>query len=369
MPAQPPPTIATFTRPGLLMVGASWYTEILSALLGNYLAEVKEVVLAEMRDIVPARRYRDVLYGPMLEYPMRSGKGLRPALCIATCRAIGGRLEDVLRTAAVIELYHNAFLIHDDIEDGSLVRRGLPTLHREYGVPAAINIGDAMLALALRPLLDNTRSLGLGKALRILDYIARMAIESAEGQALELDWVRSGCWDLRDADYWHLVYKKTCWYTFIAPVFIAAVIAGLDLAKFSLLRKFAIYLGVSFQIQDDILNLEADEQAYGKEIGGDLVEGKRTLILLHAMRTAPTPAREAARAILAKAPGTKSLADVQFLQRMLRDVGSLDYARRVAGTVATKAGNALATVSGSWSPSVHLDFLRSLVDYVVLRDR
>ena len=93
-----------------------------------------------------------------MEYPLREAKGLRPALCIATCRALGGSLEAVLPSAAVLELYHNAFLIHDDVEDGSERRRGMPTLHRDHGAPIAINVGDAMLGLALSPLLDNTGS-------------------------------------------------------------------------------------------------------------------------------------------------------------------------------------------------------------------
>ena len=194
--------------------------------LNEYLTDVRGLVLAEIRQLVSGRRYQDVLYDLMLDYPLRAGKSLRPALCIAMCRALGGRLEDVLRTAAVIELYHNAFLIHDDIEDDSRTRRGQPTLHTAHGVPIAINVGDAMLAVAMQPLLDNARVLGLGKALRILELVCKMAIETVEGQALELDWTRRNLWRLRDADYFHLVYKKTCWYTFIAPALIGAIAAN-----------------------------------------------------------------------------------------------------------------------------------------------
>src|SRR4051812_13333371 len=101
-----------------------------SSLLNDYLTEARDLVMVELREIVPNNRYGPILYDLMMKYPLRAAKGLRPALCMATCRALGGRLHDVLRTAAVIELYHNAFLIHDDIEDGSLMRRGFPTLHR-----------------------------------------------------------------------------------------------------------------------------------------------------------------------------------------------------------------------------------------------
>src|SRR5690606_41843603 len=88
--------------------------------LSEYMEECRALVIAEIEQFVPHNRYRPILYDLMLEYPRRAGKALRPSLCIATCRAMGGRLQDVLRTAAVLELFHNAFLIHDDIEDGSL---------------------------------------------------------------------------------------------------------------------------------------------------------------------------------------------------------------------------------------------------------
>jgi geranylgeranyl diphosphate synthase, type II len=310
-----------------------------------------------------------MLYDLMMDYPLRAAKGLRPALCIAACRAIGGRLEDVLRSAAVLELFHNAFLIHDDIEDGSLMRRGFPTLHREYGVPIAINVGDAMLALSLRPLLDNTRVLGLGKALRILDIVARMSLESAEGQALELHWVRSGRWSFRDSDYWHLVYKKTCWYTFIAPILIGAIVGRATPDRLGRLKKFATLLGVSFQIQDDVLNLTANEGAYGKEIGGDLWEGKRTLMLMHMMRCASDAERAEAKEILERPQPERSREGVLRLLELIQRHGSLDYARAFAERVARKAEAALGETRSWMKPSVHTEFLNELVQYVVIRDR
>src|SRR5262245_60657475 len=114
----------------------------------GYLAECRALVLAEIRQLIPRESspFRPILYDLMLEYPLRDAKAMRPALCIACCRALGGRLEAVLPSAAVLEFYHNAFLIHDDIEDGSHTRRGAPTLHVAHGVPIAINVGDAMLA-------------------------------------------------------------------------------------------------------------------------------------------------------------------------------------------------------------------------------
>jgi len=389
--------------------------------LDAYLAEARQLTLGEIRALVPRdERYGPILYDLMLDYPTRSAKALRPALCIATCRALGGPLEAVLRSAATLELYHNAFLIHDDVEDGSESRRDAPTLHQSHGVPIAVNVGDAMLALALQPLLDNMRFLGMGKALRILQSIARMARESAEGQAIELHWIHTNLWDLGDTDYIRMVYKKTAWYTFITPMWIGATVAGATVAgathpRLVQLRKFAALLGVSFQIQDDVLNLTAEGSAYGKETAGDLWEGKHTLILMHALRRASASERERAVAILAKprppvdaadgdgsnewqrlvdtmadsgeisraahetltrcaatfagnARPRKTIAEVEFLTNLIRRYDSIEHAREIARHYARRAAERLQRCD--WLiPSIHREFLEGLVGFVVTRDR
>jgi geranylgeranyl diphosphate synthase type II len=381
--------------------------------LEQYLAECRLLTLAELRDIIPREtRCGSTLYDLMLDYPLRAAKGLRPALCIATCRAAGGSLEAVLRSAAALELYHNAFLIHDDVEDGSETRRSRATLHRTHGMPVAVNVGDAMLALALEPLLDNLRLVGLGKALRILQVIARMARESAEGQAIELDWIRRRRWNLTDVDYIRMVYKKSSWYTFVTPVTIAAIVAGLERERLRPLRSFAALLGIAFQIQDDVLNLVGESRQYGKEIAGDLWEGKHTLILMHAIRSAspaeraraegilsrrrptrdheddtrkrlapllarlaaagelPARARDAIEGCLLAGPARppKTLDDIQYLIGLIERHRSIDHARRVACRYARRAGDLLARTD--WlRPSVHRDLLYGLVEFVTSRDR
>jgi geranylgeranyl diphosphate synthase type II len=347
-------------------------------LLG-YLAECRELVIAEIRRIIPSDRRRGAtLYDLMLDYPLREAKGLRPAVCIATCRALGGKLESVLRSAAVFELYHNAFLIHDDIEDESLMRRGSATLHSAHGVPIAVNVGDAMLALSLQPLLDNIAVLGLGPSLRILQAVARMTRESVEGQASELDWVRNGAWDLSDDDYIGMVEQKTCWYSFITPVTVGAIAARLDPARLDRLAEFARRLGVAFQIQDDILNLTGGASDYGKEIDGDLWEGKRTLILLHMMRAAAARDRAEAERILAlprpgaaraRAGAVKRAEDIGFLRDLIERHGSVEHARRVARGWVAEAQRAFDGCAEDLLPGAHKDLLQGLIGYVVERVR
>ncbi len=345
--------------------------------LTGYLRDCRELVIEQLLALVPDdARYRTILYQPMLDYPLRAAKALRPAICIATCRALGGGLAECLPSAAVLELYHNAFLIHDDVEDGSEKRRDQVTLHELHGIPIAVNVGDAMLALALEPLLDNARVIGLGKALRILRTVSRMARESAEGQAIELDWIRSGRWELGDDDYLEMVHKKTSWYTFITPMLMGGIIAGQSDHRLAALERFAALLGPAFQIQDDVLNLRADEGGYGKEFAGDLWEGKRTLILTHLLRSLPERERTRAVSVLGKprpsvkrpAAEAKSESEVAWLFEQIVGRGSLDYAERAAHARARAAALALDEVETWMVPSVHTRFLRGLVEFVVQRN-
>ncbi|GBG35748.1 polyprenyl synthetase family protein [Mycobacterium montefiorense] len=377
--------------------------------LDDYLALCKDACDGEIERLYgPDERGSNSLYDLILDYPLRGGKALRPALSIAACLGLGGHLEAILPTAATLELYHNAFLIHDDIEDESWWRRGKPTLHIDHGVPIAVNVGDAMLSLSLQPLLDNVERVGLGPALRILRAIAKMTRLTVDGQALELDWVRSNAWRLNDADYLKMVELKTSWYTFITPLQAGAIASGAAPERMAPLESLGRHLGAAFQITDDLLNLRADPQEYGKEIGGDLWEGKRTLMLLHTLRCAESKDQERAVQILAKRrPGPdgelelielldrlttcgqlsqsgraeiqarlqghhpsecKNLNDIQWLYELMHDVGSLEHARNIAAGHAQKAAAALASLDW-FPPSRHRDMLADLVDYVHGRTR
>lgn len=350
-------------------------------ILSEYLDYSRRLVLDEIRAIVPSdRRDTGGLYDLMLEYPLRAGKSLRPALSIAICRAAGGSLAAVLPTAAVLELYHNAFLIHDDIEDQSYLRRAESTLNQLYGVPTAINVGDGMLALTMQPLLDNIGLIGLGRTLKVLRTVARMARESAEGQMLELKWITDGTWDHVDADYVRLVHKKTGWYSFVAPALVGAVIAGIDDAEAARIGKRFIPLGIAFQIQDDILNLVSADGEYGKDLYGDLWEGKHTLILIHALRVAPACDRSEAleilrkphpadllRAVSAARRSPKTEADIAFLRDLTDRCGSIAYASDVAVRYARRFRRQIESMLAALPRSHHRDFLADLADFTVSR--
>ena len=171
-------------------------------------------------------------------------------------------------------------LIHDDIQDESVERRGLPTLHALHGVPLAINAGDAMLLMAFGPLLDHVGSRGGLFARRFLDVTRRMARETAEGQALDIGWRQNHRHDITTADYLTMVLKKTAWMATIWPAQVGMLLGTHGLVDPDAVVRFGFFLGATFQIQDDLLNFSS-EPSYGKEPRGDLFEAKHTLLLIH----------------------------------------------------------------------------------------
>jgi geranylgeranyl diphosphate synthase type II len=349
-----------------------------ATILGPYLEECKELVLDEIRQQFERYDVSPYLTELMLDYPLRGGKALRPALAIATCRALGGTVDGVLPSAATLELFHNAFLIHDDVEDESHSRRGRPTMHLDHGVPIAINVGDAMLSLTLPPLLDNTRRLGLGAALAILDVVATMTRRSVMGQACELRWIRENEWSVTDADYTQMVVDKTGWYSFIAPLHVGAIASCARDVPLSELSEFGEQVAIAFQITDDVLNLDAASSDYGKEHAGDLWEGKRTLPLLHALRSTGAPERERAIEILGRPrpipgdPGDldphsvvscKTADDVEFLRSLIDQHDGIGHAMSIAESHAHRAMVRLE--SWTWlAPSTHVDVLRATCEFV-----
>ncbi len=316
---------------------------------------------------VPRKEPGRYLYDLVRDFVTQPSKGLRPALCLATCRAYGGSTEAALPSAAGLELLHNAFLVHDDIEDASLSRRGQTTMHRRVGIPLAVNAGDAMNALSMRLFRRNLAQLDPAVALRIIDEVDHLLVESIEGQAMELGWVRDNAWGVGTDDYLRMVLKKTAWYSFIHPMRIGALVAGAgdDLERF---HRFGFLLGAAFQIQDDVLNLTGTASRYGKEIGGDLWEGKRTLVLCHAMAHATPSGRSRLEDFFSR-PGERRL-DRELLRtyELLHQSGSIEWARQASSALAKGAEKELASAFAGARDGPDLDFVRSLVGYVVERD-
>ena len=327
----------------------------------------RDQTLAFLREDLPRKEPSRYLYHLVRDFVVQPSKGVRPALCLATCRAYGGSTDAALPSAAGLELLHNAFLVHDDLEDDSLSRRGQTTMHRRVGIPLAVNVGDAMNALSMRLFRRNLVRLNPDVALRIVDEVDHLLMESLEGQAIELGWMRDNEWEVSTADYLRMVLKKTAWYSFIHPMRIGALVAGADddLDRFN---RFGFLLGAAFQIQDDILNLVGNQSRYGKEVGGDLCEGKRTLVLSHAFDRASPSERVRLQDLFSRADGRRLQRELLDIYDLLERTGSIEWARLAASALTDAAQKEFSAAFAEANDGPDFDFVRALVNYLVERD-
>lgn len=307
------------------------------------------------------------LHELVADYPRRGGKMMRSSLCLATARALGGNVDDALLPAVSIELFHNALLVHDDIEDESEERRGRPTLHKLHGIALAMNAGDLLSLLAFRPLRDCQARLGSRMVQTLMEETERVAWESAEGQALELGWRRDNRLDTTDDDYLTMVMKKTCWLATIHPCRTGALIAtDGDIADDAFV-SFGFLFGAAFQIHDDLLNLAGESTHHGKERDGDLWEGKRTLMLLHSYAQETDAGRQRIAALLALPRESKSPTEVAWLRGRIDAHGSLDHARAMAHGLAGAAHAELEVLLRGLPRNDDARFIEALVTWVLRR--
>ena len=339
-----------------------------SGIVVEKLREYGAIVHEELQHYLPQREPRRFLYDLVADYPQRGGKMMRPSLCIATARAFGASLEEALGSAIAIELMHNALLVHDDIEDESEERRGRPTLHRLHGIPLAINAGDLMSLMSLRPLMDNIDFLGPELALRILEETDLMARETAEGQAMDLGWRLENTTSLGIADYLQMVLKKTCWLASIYPIRVGALIGTRGLADLDAFFRFGFFFGASFQIQDDLLNLARDDGRYGKERDGDLFEGKRTLMLIHLLQHSTNQERERLCSLLSCRREERTSTQVCWMHQLMVERGSIEHARKIANGLAGAALHEYALLFADLEDSPDKQFLEEIVPWVIERD-
>jgi geranylgeranyl diphosphate synthase type II len=314
---------------------------------------------------------KSLAYEPLSDYPTRPGKGIRPAFCLAAAASVGGDYANAVNTGAAIELLHNAFLIKDDVVDQSIYRRGELTLNRKYGLALAANAGDALKILSMSPLIDNLEVIGVRKSLQVILEIQNMANRSVSGQITELTYVKNNTTDLKPQDYYDLCENKTCWYTTITPCRTGLII-GSDAAtpqQLDSFTRFALDMGLAFQITDDTLNLSASEKVYGKEINGDIVEGKRTLILIHLLNSCNASELKRMRAILKKARESKSDSDVGFVKGLMEKYSSFDRAREAAKQLAEEAREILINECDWMTEKRWKKFFLDQTDYLIYRKR
>jgi geranylgeranyl diphosphate synthase type II len=307
------------------------------------------------------------LYDVAAVYPARRGKRYRPTLCLAACEAFGGTVEEALPAATAIELLHSAFLVHDDIADSSDLRRGDPTLHAEHGVPLALNAGDFLAITALQLVRESADSIGQRLAGCVLDEFLSMSRFTLEGQAIEAGWRRDIVVDLTTTDYLDLVLRKTCWYTVVHPLRVGLLIGSLGAADPARVVDFGFHLGVVFQIRDDILNLCGDEAEVGKEILGDLLEGKRTLMLIHLLNSVGVDERADLIAFLRRDRTDRTIDEARHIKERMEHFGSFEVAESYAQLYLARANDTFADAFGSAANTPAGRLLRRMINFTIER--
>jgi len=294
------------------------------------------------------------VYEPIRYFLRAGGKRVRPVVTLLACETAGGRAEAALDAAAAIEVLHGFTLIHDDMMDNADTRRGLQTIHRKWNDNVAILAGDEMIALAYHSLMK-TR---IQNADGLVRAFTRAFIEVCEGQGLDSEFETKH--DVSLEEYLHMIDKKTA-EMFSAAAAVGAMIGGGSKREVNALRLYGKHLGRAFQIQDDLLDITADEHLFGKSIGGDLKQGKKTYLILQAVER--TRGKE--RRLLEKVMHRSRISDdeVQAIRGIFERHGIVAEAQTLVKNNTRKAQRAIAR----FRPTPARDMLAWFADALMVR--
>lgn len=295
------------------------------------------------------------LYDPNRYFLQLGGKRVRPLLCLMGNELFDAIVDDSWKVGTAIELFHNFTLIHDDIMDRAPLRRGMVTVHEQFGESTALLAGDVMLVAAYEYL----QQIDPKYLVRILPLFNRTAREVCEGQQLDMDFERRD--DVTLAEYEHMISLKTS-VLLAASLKMGAILGGASARNQELLYEFGRKVGLAFQVQDDYLDAFGDPEKFGKQVGGDIKANKKTFLLLHALETAPASQQQALEQLLLT-NGDNKVAEVLAI---FRSCGVDDWARQLKDRYLQEALQHLedvAVVSGRKDP------LKQLAHYLISRDK
>ncbi len=265
----------------------------------------------------------------------RRGKRIRPMLVLLTCGALHGDWRKAVPAASAVELVHNFSLVHDDIEDNSATRRGRPTIWNVWGIPQAINTGDALFVLArLAAHRLSNQGVPAQAVLKVMHLLDDACLQLTIGQHLDLTFETQS--QVSEDDYRYMISGKTS--ALIASATASgAVIAGASEAVVEAMHTFGLHLGLAFQIQDDILGIWGKPEVTGKPAGDDLLNHKKSLPILHGLAISPT----FEKLWLESVNGTNVLNPMRLA---LEEAGVLDFSRQQAKLHTDTALNALRSL-------------------------
>ncbi len=299
----------------------------------------------------------ETLRTAMKHYPLAGGKRLRPLLAYLVAEAISGNGETTVPYGVGLELIHNFTLVHDDIMDKSDMRRGILSVHKKFNTPTAIIAGDALFALAF----ENICNLQIDDALlRIIVNDTALAVrEVAEGQQMDMEFEKKH--DVAVRDYLNMIDKKTS-RLYFAAARSGAIIGRGTLEQIKAMGELGYLMGIGFQIWDDILDLDGDEEKTGKPFGGDIREGKRTLMVVYGMNELRGEDRKTFSGILGNPKASRK--SVQEAVSLLHKCGAVSYAKNFALEYVREAKEKTTVLKSSEAKELLLE----MIDYTVRRD-
>ena len=314
------------------------------ALVDDDLREVDRVIRTRLAsDVVLINQIADYIVGS-------GGKRLRPVVVLVVGRACGTSDRRHADAAAIIEFIHTATLLHDDVVDGSTLRRGRDTANEVWGNEASVLVGDYVYSRAFEMMV----SLG---SMRVMDVMASATNKIAEGEVLQL--LNAHDPETTQERYFEVIYRKTA-KLFESGAQIAAILAGAPVAIEGAMSRYGRHLGTAFQLIDDVLDYRSDSEQLGKNLGDDLAEGKPTLPLIYALRMG----NEDQRRIIRRSIEQGTAAELAAVTAAIESTGGLAYTARLARQEAALAVEALAELP----ESAYKQALRELADFAVERN-
>ena len=286
------------------------------------------------------------------------GKKLRPSLAVLSALAVGGQVQCALKTGAAVELIHTFSLIHDDIMDQDDKRRGKPSVHILWGEPMAILAGDTLFSEAYATVMSSEEDgVSPDKILPALQTLVDSCVKICEGQALDMGF--AGRLDVTEDEYLLMIYKKTA-ALIAAATKAGAILGGGTPEQVEALSEYGRLIGMAFQIQDDYLDVASSEEELGKPVGSDIVEGKMTLLVVHALAKADESDRERLLTILEEEGDENVSEAVEIMEKY----GSINYTWKLAQEDVKQAKQLLDILEDSPAK----DALLQIADFVVERN-
>ena len=316
------------------------------------------------------QKYQSIIdfhFDMVSDYPKRQGKYLRPTLVLLSAQSMGFDLNKSIPTAAAMQISEDWILGHDDIEDQSDSRRGLPAIQKIYGNELALNAGDALHLLMWQVLGQNFSILDKDVAQKIHQEFFTMINRTILGQTIEIKWIQDNRFDLTEEDILLILESKTGFYTIAGPMRLGAILAGASDSQLESIYKFGVMLGRSFQIIDDLLDLTSDFGGLKKQQGNDIYEGKRTIMLVHLINNINSSDKPKLLEILNKSRSQKTADEVAWVIDQTKQVGSLDYSRNLADKFSKEAVKIFDSELKFLDKEPFRSQLKSCIDFITTR--